>query len=316
MLFIALHQFWDSAFAQKVEPIFLQLDRFREGFWYGFATFQTHVLDAQGWRRLVLYAVSIRVAVHRPYEAQVETPGSHPPRPPAARDWQAEPRLQRQAVHSLRYPIAPPTQRSACLHSAHGQLPISRRGWLRQTLPAPHKETTARPEEAFAKWRYIVPTAAVGLAVAATLVGPRLIRRLPETPRAPSIALEPPRVQPTQEQNAVTPQTGAKISKGGLVQGEVVHQVLPRVPQKARDTIRGTVRVSVRVSVDPSGSVVGAKVDSPGPSKYFTNLALRAARRWKFRSPKVDGRDVSSEWTLRFGFARTATKILLVQASP
>ncbi len=177
-------------------------------------------------------------------------------------------------------------------------------------------QQTARAQKAFAKWRYIVPTAAVGLAVAAILAGPRLIRRLPEAPRAPSVAFEPPRVQPTQEQNAVTPETRGKTPKGGLVQGEVAHQILPRVPQKARDTIRGTVRVSVRVSVDPSGSVVGAKVDSPGPSKYFANLALRATRRWKFRPPKVDGRNVSSEWILRFGFTRTATRVLPVQASP
>ena len=32
MLFIALHPFWDFAFAQKVEPIFLQLHRVEKSF--------------------------------------------------------------------------------------------------------------------------------------------------------------------------------------------------------------------------------------------------------------------------------------------
>jgi len=107
-----------------------------------------------------------------------------------------------------------------------------------------------------------------------------------------------------------------KTPPGGLVRGEVLQRDLADVPQKARDTIRGTVRVSVRVAVDPSGGVVGATFDSPGPSKYFANLALQAARRWEFAPAKVDGRYVPSEWILRFKFRRTATKVIPKQASP
>jgi TonB family protein len=75
------------------------------------------------------------------------------------------------------------------------------------------------------------------------------------------------------------------------------------------------VRLSVRVRVDPSGSVVSAELESPGPSKYFAELALRAARLWKFEPAKVDGQAVSSEWILRFEFVRTATKVFPVRAA-
>jgi TonB family protein len=219
---------------------------------------------------------------------------------------------------------------------------------LQQPVPVPQKHTTARPREASAKWRYILPTAAGALVLAAMLAGPRLLNRRQETQRAPSIASpQPPvqpKIQPKLEKRPATPETGpstqrasdrakgsgstapppaslrsdpgAKKPTGGLVRGEVLQQVLPDVPQTARDTIRGTVRVSVRVRVDPSGSVVGATLDSPGPSKYFADLALRTARRWEFVPPKVDGSNVSSEWSLRFEFAQTATKVFPAQAAP
>jgi TonB family protein len=208
----------------------------------------------------------------------------------------------------------------------------------------PQKQATARPQKVFANWRYIVPTVAVGLALVAMLAGPRLLKRRPEAQRTPSIASEQPRGQPKAEQSQETPEAGpsakrasdqkqgfrgtapsptslrsgarTKAPTGNIVQGEVLQQVLPDVPQKARDTIRGTVRVSVRVAVDLSGSVVGAEFDSFGPSKYFANLALQAARRWEFVPPKVDGRYVSSEWVLRFHFQQTATKTFPVQVVP
>jgi len=188
--------------------------------------------------------------------------------------------------------------------------------------------------------------AAGALVLAAMLAGLRLLNRRTETQRAPSVASQKspvqPKIQPKLEKGAIAPETsrqrasakaqgssstapplasvrsdaGAKKPTGGLIRGEVLQQVLPDVPQTARDTIRGTVRVSVRVQVDPSGSVVGATLDSPGPSKYFANLALGAARRWEFVPPKVDGSNVSSEWSLRFEFAQTGTRAFPAQAAP
>ena len=72
----------------------------------------------------------------------------------------------------------------------------------------------------------------------------------------------------------------------------------------------------MRVHVDPSGDVVGAEFDSPGPSKYFARLAMQAAQRRKFLPAQVDGQDASREWILRFEFGRTATKVYPVQVGP
>jgi TonB family protein len=100
------------------------------------------------------------------------------------------------------------------------------------------------------------------------------------------------------------------------VQDGVLRQVLPEVPQKARDTIRGTFGVSTRIRVDPSGSVTQATLDSPGPSKYFADLALKAARQWKFAPARIDGQAVSSEWILRFEFSAADVKVRPTRAAP
>jgi TonB family protein len=112
-----------------------------------------------------------------------------------------------------------------------------------------------------------------------------------------------------QEALSATPQSG-------LTPGEVANEVLPEVPQSARDTITGTVRVSVKVHIDDAGGVTAAELDSPGPSQYFARLALQASRLWTFIPPKLNGRSVASEWILRFGFTRTGTTADPVQSSP
>ncbi len=228
--------------------------------------------------------------------------------------------------------------------------------------PSPLRKirTTPRPKRSVAKRRYMIPALAVGLALAAMLVGPKLLNRRPQAQPAPSLASKQtpvqqkvqPKLQPLPAQKPLaqeTPQStqpavqktgdekpssrgaasapasslagleheaAAKTATGDRVPGEVLEQILPDVSQKAKDTIRGTVRVSVRVSVDAFGSVVGTTLDSPGPSQYFANLALRAARHWEFAPAKAAGRNVSSEWILRFDFTQTATKVFPVQTAP
>ena len=86
--------------------------------------------------------------------------------------------------------------------------------------------------------------------------------------------------------------------------GQVVHQVLPEIPYKARQTIRGRAKVVVRVTVDQSGKVTGTTLD-PGGSRYFGRLALDAARKWRFVPA---GSDAPREWTLRFEITRTGTR--------
>jgi TonB family protein len=84
----------------------------------------------------------------------------------------------------------------------------------------------------------------------------------------------------------------------------VLHEEIPDVPRRNRDTIRGHIKVSVRVTVDSSGNVVDETLENPGPSKYFGRLATEAARKWKFAPA---GNHDSRKWLLRFEFTRGGT---------
>ena len=180
----------------------------------------------------------------------------------------------------------------------------------------------AAPQKAFTMRRYMVPAVALGLLLAGILVGLRLLQRSPEAQPAPA-AVEQPAHPAKPEPKAVAPEAvpssivlpppRSGTAAGARAPGEVLHKVLPDVPRKARETIQGKVRVSVRVRVSPSGNVAGATLESPGPSKYFAELALQAARRWKFVPARADGREVASAWLLRFEFGRTGTKVFPVR---
>jgi TonB family protein len=110
----------------------------------------------------------------------------------------------------------------------------------------------------------------------------------------------------------VSVQTAAPNSASGTdrVPGRVLQQVEPNVSTGARRTIQGRVKVSVRLTVSPSGEVSEATLLSPGPSRYFANKALEAARGWKFKPAEVGGQPVASHWLLRFQFAQTKTDVV------
>ena len=92
--------------------------------------------------------------------------------------------------------------------------------------------------------------------------------------------------------------------------------MLPEVSEKARATIQGRVRVAVRAHVDAAGSVSSAEFESPGPSQYFADVALKATRRWEFTPPEISGRSVPSEWLIRFEFSQSNTKATPKQIAP
>jgi TonB family protein len=132
----------------------------------------------------------------------------------------------------------------------------------------------------------------------------------PETPAA-----TPPAVAP--QTQAPAPFSGNKTpAQNGVVRGSVLQQVMPDVSRSARNTITGRIKVSVQVSVNSSGSVTQVRLSSPGPSKYFANRALAAARGWKFNPPQVDGEAVASEWVLRFQFGRASTQVFPAETKP
>jgi len=123
-------------------------------------------------------------------------------------------------------------------------------------------------------------------------------------------------VEPNQAgERATSPPPAAVPAKGvqsrGEASDEVRERVLPNVPRSARNTIRGKIKVVVRVEVNPSGDVSSARPVTPGPSRYFANLAVNAARNWKFAATQA-----GSQWLLRFQFARTSTQATPIRVSP
>jgi len=138
----------------------------------------------------------------------------------------------------------------------------------------------------------------------------------PESLKATSEKVQPPdRTPPAASSVAVDSVKPASVGTGSS-KGEVLDQVLPDVSDKARATIQGKVRVSVTVHVDPSGGVSEAEFDSPGPSKFFADLAMQAARKWAFTAPEVNGKSVASEWRIRFEFTQKNTKVIPTQTAP
>ena len=101
-----------------------------------------------------------------------------------------------------------------------------------------------------------------------------------------------------------------------MVRGKVLQQVLPEAPQKARNTNRGKVRLSVKVNVDEFGNVTQATLDAPGPSQYFADRTLAAAKLWKFAPAKVDDRNVPSAWLLYFEIDPATTTAHPRQTAP
>ena len=126
---------------------------------------------------------------------------------------------------------------------------------------------------------------------------------VPQASPQPAPAAAPP-TTPKPAVRAPEPPKKAPTSQDGIVS-----QVLPDVPRSAKNTITGTIKVGVRVEVDPSGKVTAAKLASAGPSKYFANLALKAAEQWQFSPLEVNGQPAASTWLLKFRFKRTSTQV-------
>lgn len=134
------------------------------------------------------------------------------------------------------------------------------------------------------------------------------------TPAAAPVQKAPPAVQPPPPAPAQAPVTAAAPAAGA--KGAVAQQAQLDVPEKALRTISGHFAVAVTVTVDQSGNVTDADLESPGPSQYFANKSLDAARRWKFTPPQVNGQAAPSTWTLHFAFAHDSVNATAVQTAP
>ena len=113
-----------------------------------------------------------------------------------------------------------------------------------------------------------------------------------------------------------SPAAKARHTSDSEARGEVLEQALPQVSSKALSTISGTVRIVVKAHVDAAGQVADTELQEPGPSKYFADKAVQAARRWVFTSPDVNGRSVESDWTIRFEYTSSGVKAYPQQVTP
>ena len=210
--------------------------------------------------------------------------------------------------------------------------------------PPKPTQTDGKPQVSFAMPQYVVPGAAIGLALVIVLAVVTFVKHHSQAPQPPAaVAVEQPAPQPKtqitppkQEASSAvqqTPQTSSAqpappppppsihkqapvASQAGLVPGAVLHQVLPDAPQRARNTIQGKVRVGVKVHVDESGSVTEATFESRGPSQYFADRALEAAQLWKFRPAKVNGQNAPSDWILKFEIDPTTIHVNPTEVAP
>jgi len=173
----------------------------------------------------------------------------------------------------------------------------------------------AAPKENFTS-RFAIPIIVAALFLLAWM-GTKLMHHQPPVPLAETQATStpPPAEIPAQKSPAPFSESKTPAQKG-IVRGSVLNQVLPDVSRNAQNTITGHVKVSVQVSVDASGNVSEAKLVSAGPSKYFADHALAAARGWKFTPPQVDGEAAASEWILHFQYGRTGTQVSPSETKP
>jgi TonB family protein len=183
-------------------------------------------------------------------------------------------------------------------------------------VPVGVKIVDASPPEERLNKRFVVPIVIAALFLLAWM-GSRLMVHSPAIPAAEThTASAPPRVDTAAAQSPAPFSENKKPAEKGVARGSVLQQVLPEVSRSAQNTIEGHVKVSVHVSVDASGNVSQAKFVSAGPSKYFADRALTAARGWKFTPPQVDGQAAASEWILRFQFGRASTQVFPAETKP
>ena len=212
--------------------------------------------------------------------------------------------------------------------------------------PSPARRTVVLPN-------YVLPVFAGALALIALILLPKVLRHREmaapqaETIAAPRVARDPLPVQSSSAPSRVetpardtaagradsplatraaapavlrssekTLASGPKVSSDSPGRGEVLDQVLPEASAKALASIQGTVRVTVKVHVDAAGRVTEATLDHPGPSKYFADLSLKAARRSVFTAPEAAGHSASSDWLIQYLFTSSGVQAGADQLQP
>jgi TonB family C-terminal domain len=132
----------------------------------------------------------------------------------------------------------------------------------------------------------------------------------------PQQAAPEPVQQPTVSQPAPIPAQPRPASGSAAAKGAVADRVMPNILPEANRSIQGKVNVAIRLNVNANGEVSDASFESAGPSRYFSRVAMEAARQWKFTPPHADGQPVASSWLLRFQFTRGNVDITPTETAP
>jgi TonB family protein len=188
-------------------------------------------------------------------------------------------------------------------------------------MPAP-AISVARQQSA--KWPYWLGVAAVVAAVILFLARPKPPNAPAESSQAENSQSAQGPTQPGPKPNAAAKEEAAPAAVGDEKasanndasnnhnESGVVQRVMPQVSPGARRTIQGKIKVRVRVEVNAAGNVAKATPESGGASKYFSRIALEAAREWKF-SPAPADEAAAREWKLQFAFSRARTDVSAVR---
>lgn len=176
--------------------------------------------------------------------------------------------------------------------------------------PPPISKPLAREKRLSASVVSTILLAGALVVVAGTL----LTRNRDVSPTAPSSTPQPTPTQAAPAQPAPvkpSPLASPPVERKETIpspiekpRGEIIHEVMPDVLPRARNTIRGKVTAIVHVEVDSSGNVERAQIEPPVSSQYFSDAAVKAARRWKF-APGGQ----TQVWTVKFEFTRSGTKV-------
>jgi len=165
----------------------------------------------------------------------------------------------------------------------------------RVPVPAPVPQAAPRQPAAIPKRQapWLVPAVAVGLVLLALWAGSRVLR---------SRGAEKSIADQTASQQVASPAATQSPKVVPAAASPVLHEEIPAVSGRARESIRGQIKVAVRVTVDRAGNVVAENLEVRGSSRYFARLATEAARKWKFAP--ADGPS-AREWLVQFEFSRS-----------
>jgi serine/threonine protein kinase len=150
----------------------------------------------------------------------------------------------------------------------------------------------------------------------AKLPTPKPAAELPPKKATPAAAVTPPPAPAPSRSEEPTAAPKVKNSDSVADAGEPLDKVTPTASTKALSSIHGTVRVGVKVHVDAAGNVTAATLDNAGPSHYFADLSLKAARQWVFTAPEANGHSAPSDWKIQFNYTQSGVQMSSQQLTP